>query len=182
MKFKPSSQALGLVALIIGLIVLALSAGWIISEKHQRAVKFTEDAEARYARLIGIQNSKADLEQRHQEISALIGQVTYTAGQDATQAGNDAQQRIRTLFTSAGMEVVSTQILPVKAEGAFERIPLVVRLEGQLTALQSALLVLATQSPVVFVEAFSIQTIGFVKAETPQRLGVMLNLYVIRAK
>ena len=89
---------------------------------------------------------------------------------------------MRALFASAGLDVVSIQVLPPKAEKSFDRIPLTVRLEGQLTNLQSAMLVLGTQTPTVFVDGFSVQTMGFVRAEIPQRLGMQFNLYVLRVQ
>ena len=78
--------------------------------------------------------------------------------------------------------MVSSQVLPAKADGKFDRIPLTVRLEGELPALQAALTILAGQSPAIGFEGLSVQTIGAVKAEVPQRLNIQFNLFVLRAR
>lgn len=170
------------VAAVAGLLVFALLGvgGWLVWQKHQQVETTLGDMEIRYARLLGLKANQALLEQGSAAAETMLNRHAYAAGQDATQAGNDAQQRVRALFAGAGLEVVSLQILPLKAEKQFDRIPLTVRLEGTATALQSALVVLAKQSPSVFVDTFALQTIGVVKADTPQRLGIQLSLYVMR--
>ena len=47
-------------------------------------------------------------------------------------------------------------------------------------ALQTALVGLTGQSPAILVDGVAVQTIGAVKADKPQRLGVQFNLSVLR--
>jgi hypothetical protein len=51
-----------------------------------------------------------------------------------------------------------------------------------MVALQSAMTVLPTLSPSMFVEGMSIQTTGAVKPDVPQRLSVQFNLFVLRQR
>ena len=110
----------------------------------------------------------------------MLTQYAYPGSMEVTQAGNDAQQRVRGIFTQAGLDLVSSQVLPPKLEKQFDRIPLTVRLEGGLVALQSALVVLSGQSPAILVDGFSVQTVGVVKVDMPQRLAIQFDLSVLR--
>lgn len=136
--------------------------------------------EPRYARLLGLKNHKEELDQSEAAISSFLQSHVYPGSVDVSQAGNDAQQRVRDLFVKAGLDLVSIQVLPPKTEKQFDRIPLVVRLEGSLVSLQSALVVLTGQSPSILVDGFTVQTVGAVKAEVAQRLAIQFNLSVLR--
>jgi general secretion pathway protein M len=111
-----------------------------------------------------------------------LARHAYPSSQDVAQAGSDAQQRVRDIFAKAGLEVASTQVLPAKPVEGFDRIPLVLRVEGNLTALQSALMVLPSQSPSLFVEGFNVQVIGAFRPDAPQRLSMQVNLFVLRVR
>jgi len=174
-----------LIAVSVTLAVLCIPlvfAGIYLAKKHNWAQEQLDSLTPRYARLLGLEASSADLGKIEAEADKLIKQYVYPATQDVAQAGNDAQQRIRTIFTGAGLELVSSQVLPPKTEKFYDRIALTVRLEGGLPALQSALVVLAEKKPTIIVEGFTVQTIGAVKAETAQRLGIQFNFSVLRGR
>ena len=63
-----------------------------------------------------------------------------------TQAGNDAQQRIRSVFADSQLDIISIQVLPAaKEEAKFDRIPITLRVEGDLTGIHNALGMLPAQ-------------------------------------
>ena len=170
-------------ALIVTLLILVLPvtlAGWYVVQKHRWAQDRLQELEPRYARMLGMEVHADDLEKARSQARSVLAQYTYPASRDVSQAGNDAQQRIRNTFSAAGLEIVSSQVLPAKSEKSFDRIPLSVRAEGELLAVQTALVGLSGQSPAILVDGFNIQTIGAVKADKPQRLGVQFNLSVLR--
>jgi general secretion pathway protein M len=167
--------ALALLLLVGGVIAYAVS-------KHVWAVGRLAELEPRHARLLGIEASGPALDKALIERRALFGRHAYASSQDVARAGSEAQQRVREVFTKAGLEVSSTQVLPAKAVDGFDRIPLVIRVDGDLAALQSALVVLPAQSPSLFVEALNIQTSGTPKPDGAQRLSVQINLFVLRAR
>ena len=171
------------IALAITLLLLVLPlalAGAYMVQKHRWAQDRLAELEPRYARLLGMEAAQGELEKTATQARALLDQYAYPASQDVSRAGNDAQQRIRNIFSAAGLDIVSSQVLAPKAEKSFDRIPLAVRAEGQLLALQSALVGLSSQSPAILIEGFNVQTVGAVKADKPQRLGVQFNLSVLR--
>lgn len=163
------------------LLPLAAGAGYVVY-KHQWAQARLAELEPRYARLLGLHESRANLATAQEQANSLLAQFAYPSTQEVSQAGNDAQQRVRSIFAQAGVEVVSSQVLPAKSDKGFDRIPVSVRLEGEMTALQSALAVLSAQSPPIFVDSFSLQTVGVVKPDAPPKLASQLSLSVLRVR
>jgi general secretion pathway protein M len=169
--------------LLAAAVVLVLGAAIAyVAGKHLWAQERLAELEPRYARLTGIEASGPALDKALGERRALLGRHAYPASQDVARAGSDAQQRAREIFTKAGLEVSSTQVLPAKAVDGFDRIPVVIRVEGELAALQGAMVVLPAQSPSLFVEAFNVQTQVQPKPDVSPRLSVQINLFVLRAR
>lgn len=178
------SAAKVLAVILLGLFLLApLAAGaWFVWQKNKIAHAKLDEIEPRYARMLGLSANANDLAKSVEQGNALLARHVYAATQDVTQVGNAAQQRSRDIFTTAGMDVVSSQILPVKASHGFEKIALAMRVEGSLMALQTGLATLVASQPTVWVEGYTVQTVGNVNANQPVRLTVALNLYVLKAK
>ena len=172
-----------LLTLCIAILCIPLIAiGLFVYGKHQWVEQRMDELEPRYARLAGLAAGRDELEKAEAAAAARLAEYAYPASAGLTQAGNDAQQRIRTIFTEAGLQLVSSQVLPAKDEKQFDRIPLTIRLEGDLKSLQAALLALSRQSPAILLDGLNVQTIGVVKAETAQRLGTQFSLSVLRVK
>lgn len=178
--FQRDAVGLAVGLILIGAVILGLAG--VVWQKHTWAQRQLAEVEPRYARLVGLDANRAQLDQALALAQASVARHVYGTGQDASRTGNDAQQRARDVFAKAGLDVVSTQVLPAKQEERFDRIPIVVRVEGELVALHSAMTVLPTLSPSMFVEGMSIQTTGAVKPEVPQRLSVQFNLFVLRQR
>lgn len=176
-------DAFGLAAGLILAVALLAALGAVVWQKHSWAQDRLAEVEPRYARLAGLEANRAELDVTLAATQASLARSVYGPGQDASRAGNDAQQRARDVFTKAGLDVVSTQVLPIdKQEERFDRIPIVVRLEGDVVALQSAMTVLPTLTPFLFVEGMSVQAMGAVKPDAPQRLSAQFNLFVLRQR
>ena len=167
------------------LLVLVLAgagwAGWMVWTKHQAALERLTEIEPRHARLVGIRQREAELTAEVTEASQRLSELVYSHTVERQAAGNDAQQRARQLFTAAGLNLVSSQMLEPKVEGSFDRIPLTVRLEGDLVALQTALNGLDTLRPVIWVDNLSVQT-GAIPRDQAPRLNIALNLSVLRGR
>lgn len=150
--------------------------------KHDWATERLQEIDQRYARLAGLEASRVELDKAESAARGVLSAIVYPASQDVSQAGNDAQRRIRDIFTKAGLQVVSSQVLAPKIDRMFDRIPVAVRLEGDLVAVQGSLMEFPRLSPKVLVDGITVQTIGAVKADVPQRLAVQLSLSVLRAR
>lgn len=171
------------IALVLGAVLFVGGATAFVVSRHVWARDRLAELEPRYARLVGLGMSGPALDAALAERRAFVSRHAYPVGQDVARAGSDALQRARETFSRAGLDVSSTQVLAAKEVEGFDRIPLVLRLEGELPALQSALVVLPTPSPSLFVESFTIQTVGTPRADgPPQRLSIQANLFVLRAR
>ena len=170
--------ALSILVMLLPLLVLGL----YISDKYASAQKELDRIEPRYARLLGLRQSVDKIDEELKSMDERMSQFVYSKDMDATQAGNDAQQRVRSVLSTAGLTVVSSQVLPTKTEQGFERITLSVRAEGELIHLQAALAVLPSLTPVVLVDDINLRVVGQQRAEKVQRLGTELKLTVLHRK
>ena len=177
----PAATRNALLLAFAAAVLLGGAVAYVIA-KHREAQSTLAELEPRYARVVGLQASALELEKALAERKALLARRAYLSSQDVARAGSDAQQRAREAFTKGGLEVSSTQVLPAKAVEGFDRIPVVLRLEGDLAALQSALVALPAQSPTLFIDGFNVQTVGMPRAEGPQRLNIQVNLFVLRVR
>jgi general secretion pathway protein M len=181
MSRLPFSRIVWLQILTVLAIVLPLiAASLYVFARYENMQKHMGNLEPRYARLLGMAEKQADYQVEGQHALDLIKRLAYPASQDATQAGNDAQQRIRALFADSKLDISSIQVLPSKDEGVFDRIPIDLRVEGDLTGIQNALALLTAQSPAVFSEEVTLQTVGAVKPASTQRLSGQFVLSVFR--
>lgn len=172
-------QALTVLILLLPLVGVGLYT-W---NRHQLVQQLLADLEPRYARLLGLLQRQAELKAMGVQANEQLARLTYPAGQDVTQAGNDAQQRIRSLFADSKLDIISIQVLPPpKEDSKFDRIPINLRVEGDLAGIQNALLKLSVQTPSVLVDSLSVQTIGAARPASIQRLGGQFNLSVLRVR
>ncbi|WP_198970418.1 type II secretion system protein GspM [Xylophilus sp. ASV27] len=164
------------------LLLLPVAVGvYFVASKHVEFAGRIEQIEPRYARLLGLEAAKPKLEAAQASVRATLEKFTYPAAQDATQAGNDAQQKIRAVLTAAKLDISSSQVLAPKADGDMERIPISVRAEGDLLALQAALVGLGSQTPAILIDRMNIQASSYQRPEA-SRLMVQFSFYVLRAR
>jgi general secretion pathway protein M len=159
-----------------------IAGGWWLWQKHQWAQQQLDQLEPRHARLLGLQASKDSLAQAHTEAKAQLARWVYPATLDAAQAGNDAQQRIRTLFADSKLDISSIQVLPPNEQKNFDRISVMLRVEGDLVGMQNALSMLESQSPAVWIDAALLQSVGVVKPKSAHRLGGQFTFFVLRSR
>lgn len=174
--------------LVVGVLLLLLPfavAGVYVADWHQRAQADLAQLEARHARLRGILEQRSEIDAALQALQATRSAYVYSANEDPAQTGNLVQQRMRDLLSRAGMQVRSSQVLPATQDRGFDRIGLSLGLDGDLASLQSALAVLAVQSPVVIVDDLDIRVQGGLNNQRPTepaRLTVRLRLSVLRGR
>jgi general secretion pathway protein M len=170
-------QALTVAVLLLPLVGAAVYV-WV---HHQRIQTHLADLEPRYARLAGLLSREAELKALAVQATQQLNRLAYPAVQDVTQAGNEAQQRIRSLFAESKLDIISIQVLPPKKEDSqFDRIEVNLRVEGDLAGIQTALSKLSSLTPAVVIDSISVQTIGAVRPASIQRLGGQVSLYVLR--
>lgn len=180
MKLQVSAANRIALALVLGMVVFVGGAAAYIASIHAWAGARLAELEPRYARLVGVGESGAALDAALLERKVFLARRVYPSSQDIARAGSDALQRAREMFSKSGLIVSSSQVLAAKEVDGFDRIPLVFRLDGDLAALQAALVVLPTHTPSLFVDGFSVQVQGMPQAALPQQLSIQINLFVLR--
>lgn len=182
MKWNLSAGQVRAIALALGSVIfIGGSAAYVVS-RHAWAQARLAELEPRYARLVGLGQSGPALDSALAERRAFLSRHAYPASQDVARAGSDALQRARETLSRAGLDVSTTQVLAAKEADGFDRIPLMLRVEGDLPALQGALTVLPTLSPSLFFESFNVQIVGIPRSDGPQRLSLQANLFVLRSR
>jgi general secretion pathway protein M len=183
MKSYVVNRILWLQVITVALMLAALAAfGLYAAAKHDEAQKRLDQAEPRYARLVGLIARREDIGSFSAQVNESISRMAYPSTQDATQTGNEAQQRLRGIFAESKLDIGSIQVLPVKEGPHFDRIPIQLRIEGDMTGILNALALLATQSPVIGLDNWTIQTVGAVRPASNQRLGAQFNFFVLRSR
>jgi len=135
------------------------------------------ELEPRYARMEGILAAQSELEQAVRQVDVTLGVYLYPADKVLNQAGNEVQQQVRDALSAAGLRVGSSQVLPPKTENPdLDRIQLTIKAEGELLALQAAMVGLKSIKPAIFVDGLSVNVLGAPRAEAPQNLSVQLEL------
>lgn len=183
MKNAKLREGLLFAATVLVLLLPLALVGWYVAQKNEWAQARLAELEPRYARLLGLEAQREELTATLARAEAARTQYVYPAAQDPAQAGNAAQQKIRDIFSGAGLQIISSQVLPHKAEKGFDRVPLSVRAEGEMLALQNALTVLTSQMPVIVISELDVQVVGGVgnvSATTAPRLAVQFSLSVLR--
>ena len=170
-------------ALLVLLPVVVL--GVYVAKKHMWAESMLSQMEPRFARLKGLDLQRDDIDKALARAVRTRSEYIYPAAQDAVQTGNAVQQKVRELLTTAGLTVVSSQVLPPKEDGGFDRISLAVRAEGELLAVDSALSVLGEQLPVLLLTDVEVRNQGSLQVmndKTAPRLTLQLSLVVLRER
>lgn len=172
-----------LAATVLAALLPIAGLAYFVVDKHQWAQDKLAELEPRYARLLGMEAQKADMGALILRAKEAREKFVYPSTQDSTLSGNAAQQKVRDILAGAGLQISSSQVLAAKPEKGYDRIPLSVRAEGDMTALQNALAVLSTQLPVIVVNELDVQVLGGLGNVHPTlapRLAVLLNLSVVR--
>lgn len=185
MKRVSFRDGLILLGILLMMLLPFVATGWYVAHKHQWAHSRLEEVEPRYARLLGLDAQRPDIAAVRAQADAARAQYTYPASQDANQSGNAAQQRIRDIFSSAGLQVISSQVMPPKEEKGFDRIPITVRTEGEMLAVHSALAVLSSQMPVIIINELEILLPGGLSNANPRftpRLSASFSLSVLKER
>lgn len=175
-----------LIGLTLALAALPLAAGaWYVLRKHVWAQEQLDQLAPRYARLVGMQQQGAELQAASEQAAALRARTIYPVVQDEAQTGNQMQQKVRDIFSAAGLQVISSQVLPAKEDKGFDRVTLSLRAEGEQLAVQTALAVLGQQQPVIFIDELNIQVQGALTNLNPRfapRLVAQFTLSVLRER
>ena len=93
----------------------------------------------------------------------------------------DYPPAVRDLLGAANLQVLSSQALPARDDvPGFERIPISVRFEGELAAVQKALAALSAQAPAIVVDSMTLQVNNAVRTGAMPPMACTISLSVLR--
>jgi len=141
---------LGLVFLVVAYWVLHF---WFLRQEFADEI---ETIQPKMARLLGIVESADQLEAASALADSRLTMLAYAAEQDSAASAATMQQSVRELMTAAGLSVSGSQILPQRSSRGFDRLGLDITAQGNIDALEEALLNLGSVRPLVFVEALKV--------------------------
>lgn len=183
---RPNRQELVILLFTVLLVLLPMvGLGVYVAQKHVWAQTRLNEFEPRFARLRGLDLQRDEIDAALERALKIRTEYVYPAAQDVAQTGNAVQQKLRELLTTAGLTVVSSQVMPAKEEKGFDRIPLIVRAEGELLAVDSALSVLGEQLPVMLLGDVEVRNQGALQnmnEKMAPRLTLQMTLSVLRER
>ncbi len=137
-------------SVLAAVLLLALAVD-VALNRHAWAVRTLDEIEPRHARLQGLVQARPTLEQLREQQARKLAQYAYSS-RDGGQATTLLQQRVRELATGAGLDVVSIQGLPARADEGFEVLQVSISVTGPIEAIQGLLIGLATSQPALHVD------------------------------
>lgn len=176
-------QRRALIAVLVTLgvmLAVVLLAGQYVVRKHAWAAERIEEIEPRYARLLGLRDAGPQLEEGLKQARTLLPRLGYAADREAAQVGNDLQQLVRRALQTAGLTVVSSQVLSPRGEAGFDRIGVLLQAEGALSGVQVALAALQTESPRILFDNVLLQSTGRVAEDGTPVVSCRLTVAVLR--
>lgn len=185
MKSYKSKEITALAGLVVVLMLPLVAGGLYVFQKHAWAQSRLEELQPRYARLLGLDLQRAEIAAALAKAKEAQVRYVYPATQDAAVAGNAAQQLVREILSTSGLQISSSQVLPPKVVKGYERIPITVRAEGEWLAVQSALAVFSAQLPIIVVDEFEVQVLGGLGNISPKlqpKLGVNFVFSVLQER
>jgi hypothetical protein len=136
--------------------------------------------EPRYARLIGLHDSGALIEQAVKDARVAVGRLGYPADRDAARVGNDLQQLVRNGFEAGRLSITNSQVLPTRTESGVDRVSVAVQAEGPLIQLQTVLGALGAESPAITVDGLTMQPTGRFSDEGSPVMNSRVTVSVLR--
>ncbi|MFV0478775.1 MAG: type II secretion system protein GspM [Parahaliea sp.] len=138
--------------------------------------------EPRVARLMGLREQAELLAAQAGRVDAQVLALVYPQAEDRASVATSLQKGVRDIFTEAGMNISSSQILSSSTENGLEHLPVKVTATGSLTALDLALSALHGYRPLLMVEAMDIHPSrrGASRNREPQQITVSLQILALR--
>jgi len=173
-------------ALVLLALAFAMLYFWSLRQDFVRQIA---GIEPRTARLLGIQESAAELAAANAAARGSLRDIAYPAGRDSASVAATLQQEVREVLAGAGMSVTGSQILATRRDEGYDRLALSVMAEGNIDAFDAALRALELMRPLVFVESLRAQPTRSRRGrnaaplppeEDPRRLNVRLQLFALR--
>lgn len=136
----------------------------------------------RIARLQGITGYEGQLRDSAAQGSKEVVKRVYPASGDRATVSAQLQTNARHIFSEAGLTVSNSQVLPLREQENFDYISIRLTVEGDLSALDTALAEIADFRPLLLVESLDMRPLrSGRKVKGAQVVSATLQLLSLRA-
>ncbi len=163
-------------------LILGFSAFFALYLMHktEQIDSVFSDVNARYARLLGLQQAKVAIDAGLVQATAELEKTAHVRELAGDRIGTDIQQRIRRLAEASSVDVVGSQTLPVRALPGFEQIAVSFTLEATLEGVRNILVAVGHEVPYVQIDSASLSTTNRRRDGVDPVLNVQLTVSVLR--
>lgn len=140
--------------LVLLVVLYCIASFWFLRQDYADQI---DTIAPRTARLLGMVESSDKLVSAHSMAKLTLHELAYPVGRDGATTAAGMQRDVRELMTEAGLSISGSQVLPRQKEQGFDRLTLDITAEGNIDALEQALVSLESIRPLVFVTALNIK-------------------------
>ena len=112
--------------------------------------------EPRIARMQGLVDYEEQLREAAVVVDSKVLKLVYPGSEDQAAVAAELQTQVRDIFSTAGLAITNSQVLPVRIQGNFDYISVKLTVNGSLPALDEALAGVAAYLPLVLVESLDV--------------------------
>ena len=174
-------EYLWLIVWAAALALILLAGGAYVVAKHRWACAKLEEIAPRHARLLGLQQSGAELSSLAGRLRADARRLIYAPDTTLDQTANGVLQALRDTASANQLNVTSSQVLPAREQDGFDRQGFTLTCEGSQAAVAQWLGALAARSPLVYVENLQLNARGLDAGGAPIVVA-SANLYILKAR
>lgn len=136
----------------------------------------------RIARLQGLIGHESHLRDSATLSSKAIEKLVYPASGDRATVSAALQTSVRQIFSTAGLTVSNSQVLPIREQENFDYISIRLTVEGDLSALDGALTGIAQFTPLLLVESLEMRAVRASRKDSGRQIiTATLQLLSLRA-
>lgn len=164
--------------LICALLLLAFSTDMLL--RYQRYQSEIDRMMPRMAQIKGIQDAQQQIETAVAVAADEVARYVYPGAADDAALNSELQNKVRSAFTDAGMQVSGSQILPARPAGSVSQLLLDLTAVGSLEALETALGALKQAQPVILVDSLRIEPVINTRADRTQSVQVNVRVSALK--
>lgn len=174
----------------LGLLLLAVLSCllyfWMLRQAY---VDEIATVQPRTARLLGMVENEASLAEAGAAAERALTEVAHAAKGDPAATAAALQRDVRRLMTEAGLSISGSQVLDSRSGDGYDQLRLDITAEGNINALDEALLQLEQMRPLVFVEVLRVKPVRSRRRNAnavdpgqgdPRRLNARFSLFSLR--
>jgi general secretion pathway protein M len=162
------------------LLVILITFTLNMAMRYQRYQADIERMLPRMAQLEGIFQAQERINSAVTSVRDEVANYLYPPDADDAALNSEIQNRARSAFAEAGMQVAGSQILPPRPTQTFNQLMLDLSATGSLESLEAALHALEQTRPRLLIDSIRIEPVRNVRDTNTQSVQINLRLLALR--